>query len=341
MRDPADPPDFWLSSGFHLLRRDGAGRLAVTDDFLRAFLLRPELRPVEDSCAAEIALHEALLAEPRQAVPAQRLAGLADADARDNYRAVLAFRDLLVREGTVEAGYLALWRSGAIDLPPLFVDQMAHVVLRNILDGCVEPIRVRAAELLFRPQKVTPQDGAVMVADDETVELRAAGGAPSGRLLAADETPPRRVEIDVLDDAHAAAYWARSDRFDTGLDIGFARPGLDALCRVLEAWVRHFLGAEVSIQPVQSIRDERWIWHVGLDAEASAILNDLYDGRAVDEARLYRLLSLFRLEFQDPARMLKRVAGRPVYLGMAMTAANVLRLKPQNLLVNLPLAAMT
>ncbi len=51
-----------------------------------------------------------------------------------------------------------------------------------------------------------------------------------------------------------------------------------------------------------------------------------------------RLLSLFRLEFKDPAAMRLDIAGRPIYLGMAMTEAGVLRLKPQNLLVNLPLA---
>ena len=32
------------------------------------------------------------------------------------------------------------------------------------------------------------------------------------------------------------------------------------------------------------------------------------------------------------------VAGRPVYLGLAMTADRLLRVKPQNLLLNLPLA---
>ena len=32
------------------------------------------------------------------------------------------------------------------------------------------------------------------------------------------------------------------------------------------------------------------------------------------------------------------VAGKPVYLGLAMDGDNVLRLKPQNLLLNLPLA---
>ena len=50
-----------------------------------------------------------------------------------------------------------------------------------------------------------------------------------------------------------------------------------------------------------------------------------------------RLLSLFRLDFNDPSVMLREVAGRPVYLAMAMTEEGGLRLKPQNLLVNLPL----
>ena len=77
---------------------------------------------------------------------------------------------------------------------------------------------------------------------------------------------------------------------------------------------------------------------IGLDAEASALLNDLYEGRAIDEARRARLLALFRLEFRDPADMLERVRGRPVYLGLATNPAQRLKLKPQNLLVNLPLA---
>jgi hypothetical protein len=123
------------------------------------------------------------------------------------------------------------------------------------------------------------------------------------------------------------------------LDLTFGRAGLDALCRILEDWVAHFLGLRVAIQPVQKISDERWVWHVGLDAEASAILNDLYTGQAVEEGRLARLLSLFRLDFAEPARMRAEIAGRPVYLALAMTPDRQLRLKPQNLLVNLPLAS--
>jgi Family of unknown function (DUF6352) len=332
-------PEFWRSSGYHLLLPDACGRLTVTDDFLRAYWLRPEVIPVAESCAAEVALHDELMANPRLPVPPARLARLADPDARANYAAVLRFRDRLLAWPTLEAAYLDIARTGATGTPPLFLDQLVHVVLRHLLAGCDDPIRLRAAELLFREQKVTIQDGAIMLADEETVEMRAADMAtgPHG-LLVASEALRKSVELDVLDEQTAAIYWARSDRFDTVLDLTFARPGLDALCRVLEGWVSHFSGAAVGIQPVPRIDDERWVWHIGLDVEASRFLNDLYEDAAIDASRHARVLALFRLEFRDPADMLERVRGRPVYLGLAMTATQRLRLKPQNLLVNLPLA---
>jgi hypothetical protein len=329
-------PDFWLTSGFHLLARDAAGRLVVTDDFLRAYLDRAEMRPVAESGAAERDLHRALTAAPRMPVAAEQVAAVEDADARENYRVLLGFRDGLLAHPTIESFYLSLFRAAAVMLPPLFIDQLVHVILRSVLDGGTDPVRLRAAELLFRRQKVELDDGAVMLADEEIIEMRAAAGAPGRPLTGAPE--PARVELDVLGEGNAAAYWGRSDRFDMVIDMSFARPGLDALCRVFEAWVAHFLSTAVTIVPVQSISDERWAWHVGLDGEATAILNDLYDGRAVEEDRLRRILSLFRLEFREPAVMLPRVSGRPVYLAMAMDGNNELRLKPQNLLVNLPLA---
>jgi Family of unknown function (DUF6352) len=332
-------PEFWRSSGYHLLTTDESGRLTVTDDLLRAYWLRPEVAPVEQSRAAEVALHDELMANPRLAVPAARLERLADPDARDNYAAVLRFRDRLLARPTLDAAYLDLVRTGVSGIPPLFLDQLVHVFLRHLLAGCDDPVRLRAAELLFREQKVTIQDGAIMLADEETVELRAFGAATGGHgLLVENEAPPRGIELDVLDEHNAAIYWARSDRFDTVLDLSFARPGLDALCRVLEVWVAHFTGAAVAIQPVQRIDDQRWIWHVGLDTEANALLNDLYCGEELDEARRARLLALFRLEFRDPADMLERVRSRPVYLALAMTPAQRLKLKPHNLLINLPLA---
>jgi hypothetical protein len=36
--------------------------------------------------------------------------------------------------------------------------------------------------------------------------------------------------------------------------------------------------------------------------------------------------------------MLQEVSGKPVYLAMAMDPQNLLKIKPQNLLLNLPLA---
>ncbi len=330
--------DFWQSSGFHLLEPRDDGRLGVTDDFLRAYLVRPELRP-EGACAAELELHSSLLAVPRMAVDSDRLAGLADPTARDNYAAFLRFRDLLLAHDSIEASYLTLFRDGVTGLAPLFLDQMVHTILRGILAGCRDPFRLRAAELLFRTQTVTIAEGAVMLADEETVGMHAAQSQRSRELVQPPTGAPAQVELDVMSAANAADYWRRSDRFDMALDLGFTQPGLDALCRVLEAWVAHFLAVGVSVQPVQQIRDERWVWHIGLDAEATAILNDLYRGETVADSRIARLLSLFRLEFRDPADMRKDIAGRPVYLAMAMGPANRLRLKPQNLLAHLPLRA--
>ncbi|MEE8499381.1 MAG: DUF6352 family protein, partial [Kiloniellales bacterium] len=307
-------------------------------------------RPVEESCPAERALHQALIANPREAVSDQRLAGLADPDTRENYALVLNFRDRLVAAGTIEECYLQNFLrppgTGAASrtaIPPLFIDQMAHVILRGILDGCEDGLRARAGEILFREQKVTINDGHVMAADAETVEMYATtGGFGSlGRLIVEAQAPLRSVNLDVLGEDNAEIYWARDERYDTVLSLTFAGAALDALCRVLEAWVAHFLDIAVSIQPVQKISDEKWVWHVGLDAEGSALLNDLYNGVEVDEARLARLLALFRLEFADPSVMRSDIAGRPVYLAMAMTPEGVLRLKPQNLLVNLPLARPT
>lgn len=332
--------DFWHDSGIHLLESTADGRLRITDDFLRAYFRRPEVAPVAESCEAERRLHDALLANPREAVSEERLGELADPDARENYQVVLSFRDRLTHAGTLEDAYLDLFlQSGGVPVPPLFVDQLAHVIVRHLLAEESDPLRVRAGELFFREQAVTINEGFIMAADNETVERHAESGGfgELGRLVQQAQTPLRTVDLDVLDTDNAEIYWDRADRFDTVLNLNFASAGLDAFCRVLERWVRHFLDVRVSIQPVQQITDERWVWHVGLDREASRLLDDLWSGEDVGEARLARLLSLFRLEFQDPSVMVREIAGRPVYLALMMTEDKRLKLKPQNLLMNLPL----
>jgi len=334
-------PDFWRSSGYHLLEPEGS-RLKVTNAFLRAYFMRPEMQPVAESCAAERKLHASLLDDPRRDVTTAELGAVADPDSRENYALLLAFRDRLAAARTLEDCYLNLFvEPPKTPVPPLFVDQLVHVILRRVLDGSDAPLRVRAGELFFRAQKVSIQDGAVMLADADTVEMYArTGGLGSlGALLVESNTPTRTVELDVLTEHNAASYWSRDERYDTVLDLTFGRPGLDALARNLEAWVAHFLDVRVNIQPVARITDERWVWHVGLDAQANAIMNDLYNGKEVPEDRLARVLALFRLEFADPQVMRADIAGRPVYLGLAKDGADRLRLKPQNLLMNLPLAS--
>jgi len=333
--------DYWSSSGYRHLTVGTDGRLTVTDPYLRAQLLRPELAPVAVSCDAELALHDALVQSPRRAVSPDEIDAIRDEDARENYRVWLRFRDRLVAAPSLEAAYLRLFQGDGVDVPPLFVHETTRVLLRHVLGDAPDALQARAAEMLFRAQTVAVlEDGAVMAADESTVELYATtGGFGSlGELLASNKTPMRTVDMDVLTRENADEYWERDERHDMSVSLNRGQPALDALARVLERWIRHFLGIEVAIVPERRIDDERWVWHVGLDAEASGILNDLYNRVDVDDSRMGRLVALFRLTFAQPTDMRPAIAGRPVYLAMAIDERRRLRLKPQNLLLNLPLA---
>ena len=69
-----------------------------------------------------------------------------------------------------------------------------------------------------------------------------------------------------------------------------------------------------------------------------ALAQGLHVSKPRDKTDLERILLLFRLEFRDPADAIAEMAGRPVYLGLACRDDRRLRMKPQNLLTNLPLA---
>jgi hypothetical protein len=333
--------DFWPSCNYRLLRVDAGGRLVAGDEFLKSYLIRPELAPIPDSCAAELELHERLLADPRQSLTSREVDSIADSDARENYRIWLRFRDRLLAAPSLEAAYVGLFEGDGVDVPPLFVHQLTQLLLRHLLGGDADPFDARAAEMLFRTQKISVlDDGAVMAADEQSVELFATtGGFGSlGELLAQNRTPSRTIELDVLSQENAASYWGRDERYDLAISLNRGQPALAALCRVLVRWIAHFLFVDVTIEPKREIDDARWVWHIGLDAEASALLNDLYNRVEITDDRMERLLCLFELRFADPTVTHSKVAGRPVYLAMAMDAEKRLRLKPQNLLLNLPLA---
>jgi Family of unknown function (DUF6352) len=275
--------------------------------------------------------------QPRRKIGEKELDAVEDPDARDNYRIVLGFRQKLLEAGTVEGCYMSLFKA-PIDIPPMFIDQLVHVVLRNILDGCDDPLRLRAGEVLWREQKATIQEGHVLLADLETVEMHASGNryGSIGRLIVEAQGDLGKVDLDVLDRANAALYWERESRHDTVISLTYGRPALDALCRVLEAWVWHFLAVKVQVRPIRKIEEPRWAWHIGLDAESSAILNELWSGAEIEQGRMRNILAIFALQFEDSAAMRSDIRGRTVYLALSCQDG-VVKMKPQNLLTNLPL----
>ena len=329
--------DFWVASGHHLLDRDAAGRLVVTDEFLKAYLARPELLPPEEACEVERRLHhELLMHHPRRPVGADEIAAMSDADARENWQLMIAFRDRLLAAPTLEAAYIQFARDPQ-DTPPLFMNQLAQVVLRNVLDGEADPFVLRAGELFYRAQRVTFHEGTVLLADAETIEVHEKDRHASPLLAMLGGAAV--TELDILDTANADGYFARSDAFDTVLNFGGGGQGRRALGAAITAWIRHLLGVTVGIEPVDRMEDEDWAWFVGLDGEATRIGNALWAGRDLDKSVLERVLALFRLRFADTREVLPRIGARPVWLILAMTPDRIVRMKPQNLIAGLPLRA--
>jgi hypothetical protein len=290
--------------------------------------------PPDDACDAERRLHRELLAAPRRPVQAGEVASIADADARENWQFVLAFRDLLLRHATLEAAYLTLIRAGSVNLPPLFVNQLVHVILRNALDGCEDPFVLRAAELFFRTQRLMLHESSVLLGDAEVI-----GGVNPTPVLSLMSMlgATHDVDVEVIDDENAEHYWHRSDQFDMGLDLTAGRRGQAALATVVTRWLAHLLGIEASIEPLTELRDAKLSWYVGLDTDATEIGDRLWHGEALDEETNGRVLGIYRLTFADPALMLEEVGREPVYLIMAMSPQKLVRLKPQNLLTGLPI----
>ena len=332
--------DFWASSGFSLLQRTREG-LAATDAWVARFIDGAQLAPPADAGPRERELHERLVRDPRAAVDAGALAAIEDADARENWTEFLRFRDRVFAMPSLEGVYLDLYRRAAVDLAPPFVDALTQAITRAILDGSDDPWLCRAGEMLFRRQRVSTEGGQALAADSETLEAFAETGGFGnvGRLLKQQNTALAPVKMDVLNHENAPFYFMRDELHSFALDLTPGREGAVALARVLERWVRHLVGAEVAIEPVERIEDERWRWHVGLDVDSTAILNALYREEEVAPAELDRVIALFRLEFADPADALPELGGRPVYLGLACRPDRTLRVKPQNLVTSLPMRA--
>ena len=101
------------------------------------------------------------------------------------------------------------------------------------------------------------------------------------------------------------------------------------------------LAIGVDIAPLTGLREARLSWYVGLDVDGTGIGDRLWNGDALDEATARRVVALYRLTFRDRASVAAPPDAKPVYLILAMTPDRVLRMKPQNLVVGLPVCEVT
>jgi hypothetical protein len=333
----------WPSCGYELLQMNEQNQLVVTDAFLTHLLRRPELSPVETSCETEREIFDRLTELPRAAISLESLSKIQNQDVADNYRVWLRFRDRLLMAPTLEANYKAFFQEGGINFPPILVDDIAQVLVRHVMGSSASAMRARVGEMFFRAQTVTLHEKAsILVADSRTLERRSQlpGYGALGQLLKKGGVDVSQGDLAVLTQDNAERYWRSTEAFDMVIALNWGQPAAAELCQLIEQWVYHLLHAKVRVKTVGSIDDEHWSWHLGLDAQSTAMLNDLYRGRQLDADDLRRLLVLFRLDFEDPTDMLERVAGKPVYMALGMDEEHRMRLKPQNLLLNLPTRLM-
>jgi len=333
--------NYWPNSAYNTLLVSPDHQLLVTDDFLRTYLHRPELSLVPESCAIEQSLHQRLMQNPRADIAEHEIATMADEDIQENYRVWLRYRARLIAASSLESFYMSLFKGEGVDVPPLFVAQLAQIFVRHILGDQAQPLEARMGELFFRPQMITVLEGAIVMGADEDTVSRNAQAGDTGNimdLLKGKSMTMRSADLDVLYEENATEYWARNEDFDFAVQLNFGHEPINHFCRVLEKWIEHFLGVRVRITPMQQISDPKWSWHVGLDAVATEILNKLYNKESVEADELEKVICLFRLDFIDEAALAKAQAGKPVYMAIAMNEQKQLKLKPQNLLFNLPLA---
>jgi hypothetical protein len=331
--------DFWLSSGHHLLDHNAAGHLLVTDEFLKIYLARPEVMPPDDACIVERGIYQKVMRNPRATVSADEIRDMADRDARENWRHLLGFRDAVLAAPTLEAAYLALIRAPKVTTPPLFLNQLVHVIARNIFDRERDPYVLRAAEMLFRAQRVTIKDGIMLLADEELVDGSNVTDHSSPLVAIFGDAKARN--LDVMTTATADDYFERSDSFDMVMDFRQSEAARTAFAGVLQRWVGHLLGLKVTVAPLLAVEDEDWAWFVGLDQEGTQIGNALWRGQEPAESGRDRIVALFKLTFDQSGDMLAKLRGKPVYLILGMTTNRIVRLKPQNLLTGLPLREMS
>ena len=244
--------------------------------FLRSLLELPELALVDESCADERRLHEALVERDRGGGRPERLAALADADARCELRDLPRASAMpCCAAGTLEAYYLALLRGG----PHRHAAGVRRRVVAAIVEHLLGPAIATRSSAAPR-SCCTVRSGSRIARRPRPprrrVDADRAGAAPastSSAVCCADtattsptcrySAPPTRNAFDRR--RRPARLRPRPDPRGRVNDLGHglrftmarADSGLKALARVLERWVAHFLGVRTTIRPLQRIDDPR------------------------------------------------------------------------------------
>ena len=328
-------PDFWLASGHHLLDHHDGGGLIVTDEYLKAYLARPELVPPSEACPVERGIHRQLLEAPRLTISAKEISLIVDSDARENIELFLAFRDQLLKHATLEGAYLALVSGQARNVPPLFIQQLSQVIARNAFNPCNDALVVRAAECFFRAQRVTFHEKTVLLADHDAIadHENDRHNSPLLAMLGG----PAISELTVLNDENQDEYWLRSDAHDFVFNLTSPKRGRHALGEAARIWIRHITGVNLVFEPVDSLSDESFGWFLAFDAESTRIGNKVWQGETLDPETASRVLALYRFSLPDDPRIEHRFRGKKAFAILATTSGNILTIKPQNLVAGLPL----
>jgi hypothetical protein len=329
--------DFWVSSGHHLVDRNKAGGIAISDAFLQAYLARPELVPPDEACPVERGLHASLLKEPRRPVGADEIALMADADARENLGYFLSFRDHLLQHATLEGAYRVLAEKGKPKLPVLFIQHLAHVIARNAFDDEADGVVLRAAECFFRPQRVTFHEGRVLLADDEMIEGHEHDRKHSPLLNMLGG--PAVAELEILTHENAVGYRARSDAHDLVLDLTDRHGGRAALGRAMSRWITHLTGIDIAFTPVDQLPPEQFGWFLSLDQDGTQLANKVWQGETLEPEEANRVLALFTFSIPDHPRIKPEKRSALGFAVLGSSPDRIVRIKPQNLVGGLPLNA--
>jgi hypothetical protein len=351
--------DFWPDCGHHLLQADERGWLLPTrrlpgrlDGTARtgpgARILPRRSRPARSPAA-----------RPHAPGARTQLAALLDADARENYTHFISAARRAAA-GRHAAG-LAAAALAPGPHPGAAAVHRPHRAGRGarLLDG-ENAFEARAGEMLFRRSASARTKADLLAGDQETLDLQreTLGFGDLGRLLAQAALPVRAQQMQVLQPTRQQPTGPKPRR----------PGGRHVFLLDLTHEVKQELGHGLSFQLTHALGPEGAGQRAGALGSALAGRGGAHHAAAEDRRRAMalapgpgrrgqpaarrpvpgpgrrarpaaRLLSLFRLDFDDAREMRPDVAGKPVYLGLMATTEQVLRIKPQNLLLNLPLAA--